>query len=168
MKHRIAYSLVALSIVGLFMAMTAQAPIGGRTEPLPSRNFRVEIDGVVQASFSEVSGLGCQTEVIEYREGGDSGSVRYLPGLTRCGPVILKSGLTNSKELWNWYKSVMDGNVQRKSASIVVMDNSKVEQARYNLFECWPTMYAISPLDASSSGVLVEELDLAVERIERA
>ena len=42
-------------------------------------NFRVEIDGITVAEFSEVSGLGASIDVIEYRTGGDP-TIRKLPG----------------------------------------------------------------------------------------
>ena len=34
----------------------------------------------MQAGFAECSGFGSSIDVIEYREGGDSATVRKLPG----------------------------------------------------------------------------------------
>ena len=53
---------------------------GDRVDPYKDFRFLVEIDGIVQAGFSECSGFGSDVEVVEYREGGDSATVRKLPG----------------------------------------------------------------------------------------
>ena len=47
-----------------------------RNDPYKNFNFRVEIDGIAQAGFSECTGLRVEIDVIEYREGGDSSTVR--------------------------------------------------------------------------------------------
>ena len=38
---------------------------GGRTDPLVSYHFHVEIDGITQAQFKECSGLGSSSDVVE-------------------------------------------------------------------------------------------------------
>ena len=70
-----------------------------RTDPYRNFNFLVEIDGVTQAGFSDVSGFGATTDPIEYREGGENTTVRKLPGTTKYSNITLKWGLTDSKEL---------------------------------------------------------------------
>ena len=168
MKRSALYTLAALAVLGLLIAVTVRAPTGGREDPLPSYSFAVEIDGIVQGSFRSVSGLSCETEVIEYREGGDN-TIRLLPGLTRCGPVELKYGLTTNRELWDWYQSVMDGGKEiRKNISIVILTPAHEERARYNLYNAWPTKWEGPALNASGNDVAVETIELAVERIERA
>src|SRR2546430_16561009 len=104
-----------------------------RIDPYRVFNFLVELDNIAQASFIECSGLGAPTEVVETREGGDNTTVRKLPGKTTYTDITLKWGLTDSKELWNWRKQVIDGIVARKTGSIVVYDlTNHVEKARWN------------------------------------
>ncbi len=99
MRHKIVYSFIAVAVVAVLIAISVQAPAGSRNDPLPAFKFRVEIDGIVQANFREVSGLACETDVIEYRDGSDPNVVRLLPGVSQCGPIVLKGGLTTSSEL---------------------------------------------------------------------
>ncbi len=167
MKHRIVYSLVALAVIALMAAMTVQAPIGPRKDPLPSHKFIVEIDGIVEAGFAEVSGLSCVTDVIEYREGNQN-RLSLLPGLTRCGPIVLKNGLTSSMELWEWYEDTMEGNLVRKSGSVVILNLKGEEEVRYNFHEAWPSAYKVGKLDAHPGGYAIEELVIQTEWIERA
>ncbi|MBV9670590.1 MAG: phage tail protein, partial [Acidobacteriales bacterium] len=58
-------------------------------------HFLVEIDNIPKASFSEVTGLTAELEVIEYREGGDiNGSVRKVQGLRKFSDLTLRRGMT--------------------------------------------------------------------------
>lgn len=88
----------------------------------PYRNFRflVEIDGIVQAGFSECSGFGSSVEVVEYREGGDLTTVRKLRGLVSYPEISLKWGLTDSRELYDWHLAAVNGAVDRKNGSIII------------------------------------------------
>jgi phage tail-like protein len=42
---------------------------GARVDPYVSFNFLVELDGIIQASFRECTGLEATTEVIDFRQG---------------------------------------------------------------------------------------------------
>ena len=71
-------------------------PDGTRNDPYGQFNFLVEIDGITQAGFQEVSGLDTSTPAVDYREGTDPPHQRKLPGLNAFTPITLKSGVTNS------------------------------------------------------------------------
>jgi phage tail-like protein len=94
--------------------------------------------------------------------------VRKLPGRVRYGNVILKWGSTSSQELYNWWKSVRDGNVIRKNMSIVLMDQQRTDVKRWNVREAWPIKYEVAPLDAKGNEVLIEELEIANEGVDLA
>jgi len=65
-----------------------------RHDPLRNFRFRLEIDGITSAGFSEVLIDASTTDVIDYREGTDPPYVRKLSGLTKFGNIILKRGMT--------------------------------------------------------------------------
>ena len=90
-----------------------------RKDPLRNFRFRLEIDGIQQAGSSEGTGFDVTVEPIDYREGNDPTHVRKLPGLTKYGNVTLKWGVTDSKELHDWHRQIVDGTIQRKNISIV-------------------------------------------------
>ena len=54
--------------------------------------FGIEIGGVVNAVFDEISGLGAKMEVFEVKEGGLNGYVHKLPGRVSHGNITLKCG----------------------------------------------------------------------------
>lgn len=105
---------------------------GDRVDPYRNFNFLVEIDGITQAGFSDCTGFSSSTDPIEYREGGMNTTVHKLPGMTKHTNITLKRGLTDSKELYQWYRDVVAGKVQRKNGSIVVLDVDGTEKVRWN------------------------------------
>ena len=86
-----------------------------RDNPYPNHNFEVEIVGIGDTiGFSEVDLPAGEIEVIEYREGNELTTVRKLPGLVKYSNVTLKQGITGHLELFNWWKSVRDGQIARE------------------------------------------------------
>ena len=68
-----------------------------RHDPFAAFNFRVDIDGITVAGFSECSGLTTETDIIEYREGNEDITVRKLPGQKKYANIVLKRGYTTAK-----------------------------------------------------------------------
>jgi len=144
-------------------------PATTRTDPYGRFNFLLEIDGLVAAAFSEVSGLASETEVIEYREGSDkANTVRKLPGLTKFSNLVLKRGVTPDKSLWNWRKTVTDGAVQRANGSVVLLDENHEEILRWNFYRAWPCKWEGPALNSKSSEVAIETLEITHEGLELA
>lgn len=138
-----------------------------RKDPLRNFRFRLEIDGVQQAGFTEVTGFDTVVEPIDYREGTDPTHVRKLPGLTKFGNVTLKWGVTDSMELHNWHRQIVNGTIQRKNLSIIVVDEGGQDKARWNVVEAWPSKYDPADLNAKGNDLAIEMLELAHEGVER-
>jgi phage tail-like protein len=143
-------------------------PPPAQKDPYSALNFRVEIDGITAAAFSECSGLVSEIDVIEYRSGGEGCAVHKLPGRCKFSDIVLKRGITTDRELWNWYKTVLDGNVQRKSGSIILLDDAGQEVLRWNFRHGWPRKYEAPTLNAKTSEVAIETLEITHEGLELA
>ena len=139
-----------------------------RVDPYRNFNFLVEIGGITQAGFSDCSGFGSSTDPIEYREGGENTTVRKLPGMTKHTNITLKFGLTDSRELYDWYREIVTGRVDRKNGSIVVLDLDGKEKVRWNFYQGWPTKWDGPDFSAKGTDVAIETLEIAHEGIERA
>ena len=140
-----------------------------RDDPFRNFKFRVEIDGVAEAAFSEVAIGDTSTEAIDYREGTEPNHVRKLPGMTKYGNITLKRGVTDSQVLYQWHKDILDGKIgeKRKAVTIVVIDEAGKDKARFVVSECWPTKYDPSDLNGKGNEVFIELLELVNEGIER-
>jgi len=131
-------------------------------------NFRVEIEGVDAGAFREVSGLEVITEVVEYQDGDDR-VLRKRPGRTTYSNIVLTKGYTATDALWEWMNAVIAGTIERKSISIALYgDDATTEIVRYNVHEAWPCRWKGFALDGMGTGTAIEELEIVVEKIERA
>ncbi|MAU10116.1 MAG: phage tail protein [Anaerolineaceae bacterium] len=136
-------------------------------DPIGQFNFIVEIDGMESSAFLSVSGLSSETEVLLFRSGNDrSAAVRKLPGLQKYGDVTLKRGYIGNNDLYQWRQQIIDGAVDRRAVSILLLNENREEVSRFNLFEAWPARWELSTLNAKGTDIAIEELVLAVERIE--
>ena len=140
-----------------------------RQDPYRNFRFRIEIDGIQTAGFSEVSIGPTTTDVVEYREGTDPTHLRKLSGLTKHGNVTLKRGVTGSLELFIWHKQIVSGQLaaNRKTVVIVVQDESGADKARYVVSDAWPIKYDPGDLNAKGNDVFIETLELVNEGVER-
>ncbi|MCL1905411.1 MAG: phage tail protein [Clostridiales bacterium] len=135
----------------------------------PYRNFRflLEIDQIVQAGFSDCSGLGSSIEVVQYREGGDPATVRKLTGKVNYSDIVLKWGVTDSREMYDWHFNAVQGNPKRKNCSVLLMGEDGEEKVRWNFYEAWPSAWKGPDFSGLGKDVAIESLTLVCERIER-
>jgi phage tail-like protein len=141
------------------------AQTGQRIDPYANFNFLVEIDGITRAAFHEVSGFDSTVEVIEHREGGENTTTRKLPGMTKHSNIVLKWGLADDTDLYNWHRDVVNGKVQRRNGSIVLLDRAGQERRRWNFVNAWPTKWDGPDFNAEGNDIAIETLELAHEGV---
>ncbi len=140
-----------------------------RKDPYLNHRFRVEIDGVQQASFCEVLFPESASEVVEHREGVDPLSVRKQAGFVTYSSLILKWGLTASMELYNWRKAIEQGQVSsfRRNISITLIDEAGNDAARWEFSNAWPSKYKAPDLNAKGNDIAIESLEIVFESMQR-
>ena len=143
-----------------------------RVDPFRNFNFLVEIQGITQAGFTDCSGFGASNDPIEYREGGHVTSPRKLPGMTKYSNIILKWGVTDDRELYDWHQRWVTGDPQapRANGSIILLDRQETgqEKVRWNFKNAWPAKWTGPSFNAEGNDVAIETLELAHEGLERA
>jgi phage tail-like protein len=138
-----------------------------RVDPFRGFNFLVEMDGITQAGFQECSGLDSQTAVVDYRNGDDPPFTRKLNGLNSFSPISLKRGITDSDELWQWHLTAVQGTPQRKTGSIVLLDEKGVERIRWSFHRAWCSKWTGPAFNATGNAVAIESLEIIHEEITR-
>lgn len=142
---------------------------GERKDPYRQFRFRVEIDGISQAGFSECTFADTTTDPVEYREGNEPPVFRKLSGLTKYGNITLKWGITDSMDLYNWRQQVIDAGAlnNRKGIVITLIDEAGNDKSQWNIVEAWPSKY--DPVDFSAKGneVAIETLEIVHEGFKR-
>jgi phage tail-like protein len=143
-----------------------------RIDPLRNFRFRLEIDGIAQAGFSEVLIADTTVEAVDYRLGTDPPHMRKLSGLTKYGTITLKWGMTtgaNALDLYKWHADVSAGHVKdkRKTVAIVALDEAGEDAARFVVSNAWPVKYDPADYNAKSNEVAIELMELTHEGYER-
>lgn len=137
-------------------------------DPYRGYNFKVEVQGVTEGHFAQCSGMGIKVNAITYREGGNNQISHRIPGAIEYADVTLRYGLTKSTQLWEWFLKVVQGKLERRNISIVVLDTDGITEAlRWNLLNAWPSQWAGTPLDAMGNELAIESMTLVFEGIER-
>jgi phage tail-like protein len=138
-----------------------------RNDPYRNFPFRLEIDGVQRGGFSEVSGLGINIDPVDYRDGNDATELGKLAGLAKYGSVTLKRGIADSSELYDWHRQSFDGEIQRKTVVIVLIDEAGNDKTRFEIDRAWPTKYDPMGLNAKGNEISIETLELCNEGVRR-
>ena len=141
-----------------------------RTHPYGAFNFLVNVDGgETFGGFSDVSGLGTDITIAEYRNGNEKENhVRKIPGIHKVGDVTLKRGVIDSKSLWDWIKQTRTtGVAAQKNVVITLLDEAQSAVQSWKLRGVVPMKYTGPTLAAKGGGdVAMEELVLSAETIE--
>ena len=138
-----------------------------RQDPYLDFNFLVEIDGVTAAGFREAELPEGRIDVVAYREGSDrTSAARLLPGRVEYGPLVLRRGFAGDAQLFQWWNDVVQGTLDRRNVSVILLDEQRQEVARWNLRRAWPSKYTAPALNALGNEVVIETLELVHEGIE--
>ena len=144
-----------------------------RDRPYGQFNFLVDLgtgntEGP-QAGFQEVSGIGMETTVIEYRNGNSKeNNVMKLTGLTKVSDVTLKRGIIGSMDLYAWLDGIRNGDQHAfRTVTIQLQSENHTDVVQtWKLLRARIIKHTSGPLNAKGTDVAMEELVLAYERLE--
>jgi phage tail-like protein len=134
-------------------------------DPYAQFNFLIVIDNVTAGGFTEASGLTTEQDVIEYREGNETARMRKLPGLAKFNNIMLKRGVV-SDELWQWRKTTLDGNTERRDGQVILMDETRNPVMAWNFFEGWLCKFEGPTLNSTTNEVATESIEICYEFLE--
>ena len=137
-----------------------------RKDPFRNFRFRVEIDGIQVAAFSEVTGIESTGEPNDYKVGNEQ-NTRKLPSQNKVSNITLKRGVTDSSKLHDWQEAVIQGFIERKSVSITAVNEDGKDGTRWEIRDAWPRKYQGADLNAEGNDVVIETLELTNEGIVR-
>ena len=144
-----------------------------RDRPYAQFNFLVDLGtgdtSGPHAGFQECSPIGMSIDVIEYRNGNEKeNAVRKLTGLARYPDVTLRRGIIGSLDLYQWLDDIRNGNVgAHRTVTVTLMnEDHTVAVQEWKLLRARVVRHVSGPFDARASGVAMEEITLAYERLE--
>lgn len=156
---------------------------GRNSEILTAHRFylALALDGQKDADayFLECQGFRRTQDVIEICEVTSQSGVNQqsqglpvrtkIPGNVKSGNITLRRGMTNSTDIWNWFEKIERGewSKQRKLVSLSIYNQASQEVARFELAGAWATTYKIADVNARSTEIEIEEVEVAFEEFKR-
>jgi phage tail-like protein len=153
--------LAVLAAILVTAAATAAEP--AKSNKTPPQKLEVTIEGIGVAIFAGISGLSMEVEVVEYRDGGDTGTVRKLPGRLKFPDIVLKRGMTSDNALWDWMQKSATGVHDPRKVTFVLFSPDGTPVRTVVIRNAFPVKWEGPSLDASGSDVAIETLVIAHE-----
>lgn len=144
----------------------------GNSRPFTTFNFKVELtlkdekDFICSASFSECDGLEITMTPKTIREGGNNNQSIHLIGPVSYGQLILKRGMTDTLDLWDWFEQVLQNGQWglRASGSVIILSSDgNTEKAHFDLGGCLPVKLKAPALNGKDGLLAIEEMQIAYE-----
>jgi phage tail-like protein len=143
-----------------------------RDRPYVQFNFLVDLgNGVTdgpQAGFQEVSNIGMEVTVAEYRTGNmKENSVQKITGINKATDVTMKRGVIGVLDLYEWLNDIRNGNQSAYRTVTVQLQNEDHTQVvqTWKLQRARIIKHVSGPMNAKGTDVAMEELTLAYERL---
>ncbi|WP_137920299.1 phage tail protein [Hydrogenophaga sp. 2FB] len=144
--------------------------MANRTTPYGAFNYLVNFDGgEVFGGFSDVSGIGTEVTIAEYRNGNEKENhVRKVAGIHKVSDVTLKRGILNSKSLFDWIQQTRtQGPAAQRNVTITLLDEAHAPVQTWVLRGVVPMKYTGPTLAGKGGGdVAMEEIALSAEAME--
>ena len=144
-----------------------------RDRPYVQFNFLVDLgDGVTdgpQAGFQELSGVGMEVTVSEYRTGNfKENSVMKVTGMNKMTDVTMKRGVIGSLNLYSWLDQIRNGDQKAMRTVTIHLQNEDhtATVQTWKLLRARIIKHTSGPFNAKGTDVALEELVLAYERLE--
>ena len=135
--------------------------------PYPPRSFHFLVsfldvgDGAKDIGFQSVSGLNVTMDTESYREGGENRFVHQLPVKANYSDLTLKRGIVLDSELIKWCTDVFENMIIRPTDMVISLLNEEHEPLlSWNIKHAWPKKWTVSDLNAESSELVIESMEL--------
>lgn len=133
--------------------------------PLPKFHFQVDWGGA-KLSFTEVTGLDIQVEVIEYRHGDSKVFSKIkMPGLQKFSNITLKRGTFQGDfDYYNWLSEIQTDRAGiRRDVVIKLLNEAHEPVAAWKATRCFPVKVQASDLKSDGNEVAIETIEIAHE-----
>lgn len=134
--------------------------------------FEVEVDGLGNIPFKEVSGLTSEVEVETIHEGGVNSFEFKLPKQVKHGNLVLKRAMI----LWDnsfisWIRDTLQNDfsqpIKTKNITISLLNRDKKPVYSWICTKAYPVKWESEALDAEKNSILIESVEFAYYEIYR-
>lgn len=137
-------------------------------DPLEGSSFVVDLGAGDDTSIARVDLPVAVLDEVAHRSGNEKTTEpRKQPGLASYSHLVLHRGLTTNLDLWNWWEQARGGDpAVDRDVRVRLLDATAQPVLAWRFRNAFPAVYRLSPLDASSSDVVVETVELAFDTMD--
>ena len=123
-------------------------------------NFDVDFDGLPRLGYCSLEGLESLVELKDEAVPADQPAAQDAVSHSN---IILRRGLDDSRDLWQWYAATRQGDAQPRNGTIVILNEARRPILTILVEGAWPCRWKLGRLDSIKGEVLVEEIELVVK-----
>jgi len=132
--------------------------------------FIVEIDDIASAGFTTCSELSAEVAKVEHFEGG-AVIPDKSPGRATFTDITLERGATTDRDMWDWFKSVIDAAANsglldpeyKRNLDIVQQDRDGSTIRRWRVENAWPVKFIAGDWDNNADENVIESVTLTFD-----
>ncbi len=139
--------------------------------PVVGFHFKVTINDIggnaVDLRFQSVGGLNVQMQTESFREGGELRFEHALPTRTKYSDLVLKRGilLPSQSGITRWVKRAIENFIiEPKNLTVQLLGEDHLALYTWDVSHAWPKNWKVSDLNAEKGEVVIETLELSVNR----
>jgi phage tail-like protein len=133
--------------------------------PLPRFHFQVDWGGT-KISFTEITGLDMQVELIEYRhsDSKDFNKIK-MPGMRKFSNIVMKRGKFEQDFDYNkWLDEIANERSGARRDVVIRLLNEKHEPvAAWSAARCFPVKVTAPDLKSDANETAIESIEIAHE-----
>ena len=136
--------------------------------PFEGSHFSVDLGTGDDKAFSRVELPVATLDEVAHRSGSDrTAEATKAPGLARYSHLVLHRALTTDLDLWHWWVAARSGarDVDR-TVRVRVLNEALEPVLTWTFRNAFPVVHRVAVLDAGSSDVVVETLELAFDSMD--
>jgi len=145
-----------------------------RNDPYRNYDYEVRIDDEPVGGFRKVAGIGAESNVVEYQEGGLHDVTHTFPSDVTYTNITLHRGMTEDDTFIDWIVSSMSGATEddRSKVSIAMKTSSGETTWTWVLLGAHPVRWHGPELASDGrtshggSGLSIERLELSYETLD--
>ncbi len=134
-------------------------------DPYQSYNFKVEIGGVIEGGFTEITGLSSEIKLESYEEGGVNSFVHQFPKNTTYPNLVFTRGLVSNDLFFTWYKATSEGIIEQKNGTIFLLNSERIPVLWWTFKNAYPVKWEGPTFNASSDEIAIERIELVHQGI---
>ncbi|MBP8806522.1 MAG: phage tail protein [Kofleriaceae bacterium] len=130
-----------------------------------SAHFLLELDGINTATVKSVEGGQAKTEVITYHANAQKGAQYRQAGKRKYEDLKIVFAVATQPEVWNWMKTFLAGDCDRKNGAVVAADYDYKERARRTFKDAVIAAIDFPKFDAKDKSPATVTLTISPEEV---